>query len=98
MLMTRVPLKCFASASSNFNPKPVDNPITIARKTFETKRAVTLKENFNKLIAIGSAEAKELSDFAKELDELHKAALSQKKKSNDSVISVDADNIFLDQQ
>lgn len=68
-------------AASRYNsPK---NHIVAARKLFESKRLVSLKENVNKLILIATADTKEISDFVKELDELHKKELNYNKKKSD---------------
>ena len=53
-----------------------ENPITVARKAFEKKRSNTVKKNFNKLLFVANTDAKEVGDFFKELDEIHKKELS----------------------
>ena len=70
---------CHAASRDN-SPK---NHIVAARKLFESKRLVSLKENVNKLILIATADTKEISDFVKELDELHKKELNYNKKKSD---------------
>jgi hypothetical protein len=42
------------------------------RKNIEAKRSTMLKENYNKLLMIGSADAKFVSDTFVALDALHK--------------------------
>lgn len=71
---------CRATSSRDNSPK---NNIVAARKLFESKRLVSLKENVNKLILIATADTKEISDFIKELDELHKKELNYNKKKSD---------------
>jgi len=98
-------VRCVAKASSN---KP-EHPITIARKSFEAKRSITLKENFNKLALLATADTKEISDFIKVIDELHRkefeelrskaSQLFTKKNTTTSsrsgVETDDEENIFL---
>ena len=66
MMLTRRSLKCLATSQ-----KPQNN-ITVARKAFESRRFISVKENFNKLVLIATSDTKEISDFMKELDLLHK--------------------------
>lgn len=93
----------------NNNNNNNKNGINEARKKFEKERNVTLKENLNKVLAIGNNEVKEVGGFLKELDELHKKQLKDvfgswgKKGSSSSPISIKAaeedardDNIFAD--
>ena len=67
------------------------------------KRNASIKENLNKLIAIGTADLKECYDLAVELDNAHKEALNfgKDKKDTKPVESSDSDgndeNIFLKQ-
>lgn len=56
-------------------PKKPERPIHNARKLFEKKRIATIKENISKLVSIASNDSKEVVDFLKELDELHKKEL-----------------------
>jgi len=80
--------KCRASTDNS--PK---NNIVAARKLFESKRLVSLKENVNKLILIATADTKEISDFVKELDELHKKELNyNKKKSEEDADTPDSED------
>ena len=79
MLFARKAVICRASSKDNSQK----NNIVAARKLFENKRLVSLKENVNKLILIATADTKEISDFVKELDELHKKELNYNKKNND---------------
>lgn len=92
MLLSRRSLVCVASA------KKTESPIVRARKTFETKRMVSLKENLNKIVAIATADVKELTDFVKELDDLHKKELmpGKSKTTDESVAEEDQsdENIF----
>lgn len=85
MFMTRKPLVCKA-----FSEKST-NPITVARKTFEQKRSIVLKKNLNNLIQIATADTKELADFAKELDQIHKKLLFEKDSKPEST---DLENVF----
>jgi hypothetical protein len=71
--------KCRASADNSSK-----NNIVAARKLFEKKRLVSLKDNFNKLILIATADTKEITDFVKELDELHKKELNYNKKKDEN--------------
>lgn len=93
MLLSRRSLVCVASA------KNTESPIVRARKAFETKRMVSLKENLNKIVAIATADVKELTDFVKELDELHKKELmpGKSKATEASVEEEDQsdENIFV---
>ena len=95
MLLSRRPFRCFASRDSEL-PKP-PSPIQESRKAFEKRRLVSLKENFSKLVMIATADAKELTDFAKELDELHKkefAVIFDKVPAAQS----NTENIFLEEE
>lgn len=53
-----------------------DSAVTVARKAFEKKRAKSVKENFNKLLVVANSDVKEIGDFLKELDEIHKKEMS----------------------
>lgn len=81
-------VKCSVASRDN-SPK---NNIVAARKLFESKRLVSLKENVNKLILIATSDTKEISDFIKELDELHKKELNYNKKKSDSEENEDEDD------
>jgi hypothetical protein len=70
MLLSRKTFRCRASAEKK------ENNIVSARKLFEAKRSISLKENVNKLIQIATADSKEINDFLKELDVLHKKELN----------------------
>ena len=80
------------------------NPITNARKAFEKKRNVTLKQNVNTLLNIANSDLKECSVFLKQLDTLHKAEVDKifKKMKPDTeeestalvVEEADDENIF----
>jgi hypothetical protein len=70
MLLSRKTFRCYASAEKK------ENNIVAARKLFEAKRSVSLKENVNKLIQIATADSKEVNDFLKELDVLHKKEIN----------------------
>lgn len=82
-----------------------ENPVTVARKAFENKRSKTAKENLNKLLFVANSDAKEIGDFLKELDELHKKELSTLFDKVKSKVNVPADedndaedsNIFVKQ-
>jgi hypothetical protein len=56
------------------------------------KRNETIKENINKIVAIGTAEVKEAYELALELDEAHKKALKIKK--DDPPMSDEEESIF----
>ena len=65
------------------------------------KRNVSIKENINKLIAIGTSEVKEFNELMKEFDIAHKKALDVLKSNSSSESSStpsteETDNIFLD--
>lgn len=61
------------------------------------KRNDSIKENINKLIAIGTNEVKEFTELMKEFDIAHKKALDVLKTSVDLPASKEeTDNIFLD--
>lgn len=93
MILSRASFRCIASSVPE-KPKKA-NPIVDARKAFEKKRLVSVKENFNKLVMIASSDVKELGDFIKELDEIHRKELFPADRSSKG----DADeNIFLDQE
>ncbi len=93
--------RCHASAEKK------ENPITVARKAFEKKRAVNAKENLNKVIRVADADLKEYGNFFKELEEIHRKEflsfhdkmIAPLKKTTDSsdekVVAEDEDeNIF----
>ena len=88
-------MTCVASVS-----KKPDSPIQLARKAYEKKRMVSLKENINKLITIATADTKEVVEFIKELDELHKKELMPNavKETTVSEEQQDEENIFLKQE
>lgn len=73
MLKSR-PLSMTVRCSSQ---KTTENPINIARKRFETKRVVSLKENINRLIAIANSDVKEYGEFFNELDDIHKKQFTE---------------------
>lgn len=54
-----------------------ETPVTVARKAFEKKRSVSLKENANKLLAIATADWTEIKTFAQELDQIHKKEINE---------------------
>lgn len=94
MLLSRRSVVCVASA------KKTESPIVRARKAFETKRMASLKENLNKIVAIATADVKELTDFVKELDDLHRKELMPGKSkpiADESVAEEDQndENIFV---
>ncbi len=76
-------------------PKRSENVIQVAKRRFEKKRFVSLKENFNKLVAIATADTKELQEFLVELDELHKKELNFG-QSGAVVSAPDAEDSFFD--
>jgi len=84
-LATRSTRSTKCRASGDNSPK---NNIVAARKLFESKRLVSLKENVNKLILIATADTKEISDFVKELDELHKKELNYNKKKSEEEVDI----------
>ena len=93
MMLTR----CRLNVQACHTPKKPDTPVVTARKAFEKKRMVSLKDNINKLVAIANADTKEVTDFLKELDQLHKKELmpaSSDTRSNDSDADSD-ENIFI---
>lgn len=100
MMLSRVPrLNCYAKYDSKVSK--ADNPIINARKAFEKKRMTSLKENFNKLVTIATADSKEVVDFVKELDELHKKEIEKfmdkmPKTVGSSNENESKENIFLD--
>lgn len=94
MLLSRRALRCFATRDTPEVPKP--SPINEARKAFEKRRLVSLKENFSKLVMIATADGKELSDFAKELDELHKKEFSTLFEKAVPQGAKTSENIFLE--
>lgn len=96
MLLSRRSLRCVASRDVPEVPKP--SPIQESRKAFEKRRLVSLKENFSKLVMIASADAKELTDFAKELDELHKKEFSAFFDKVPIAQAKEPENIFLEEQ
>lgn len=53
-----------------------ENPINLAKKRFDNKRNVVLKDNLNKIVSIGNAELKDLNEFMKELDLLHRKEIN----------------------
>lgn len=75
----------------------------VFRKKVESTRSPLLKENFNKLTFIATAEAKFVSDTLNELDKIHRDLFEKQwgKKKEDQVDavavddSVEAENIFL---
>ena len=92
-------VRCDAAAS-----KP-PSPVSVFRKGVESKRSVMLKDNYNKLLAIATADTKFLSDTLVALDAMHKEMFEKIKTktttSDDSeevgVVKVaddDGDNIF----
>lgn len=93
--------KCAGPSSSNqkFN---LASHFPLLNGDVAKKRNATLKDNINKLIAIGSNDLKECSDLAVELDLAHKKALKinqepakESSKSVDDVVVVeDEENIF----
>lgn len=61
------------------------------------KRNETIKENINKIVAIGTAEVKEAYELALELDEAHKKALkikSKKEEPESAPVSDTEESIF----
>lgn len=97
MLLSRRSLRCFASRDVPNLPKQ-PSPIQESRKAFEKKRLVSLKENFSKLVMIATSDAKEIADFAKDLDELHKKEFNAFFQKGSSQTSKESDNIFLEEQ
>jgi len=69
-------LKSRTSLTITCAKKKDDSPMHIARKNFEKKRTVGLKENVNKLLQIANADAKVYGDFFHELDAIHKKAIA----------------------
>ncbi len=84
-------MTCVASAA-----KKPESPIQLARKAFEKKRITSLKENINKLVMIATADTKEVVEFIKELDELHKKELMPNAVKETDVQQ--EENIFLKQE
>lgn len=75
--------------------KDAVNPVVAARKRFEKKRSSVLKDNFNKIVLIGTAEIADVKEFLVELDQIHKKEVEgwfNKDPKQPEV--VDADNIF----
>lgn len=89
-------VKVYAQAS-----KP--SPASVLRKKIEAKRSTQLKENFNKLTMIATADTKFLTDTLTELDVLHKGFFEKYMKpqnvpsdvNDDDISVVDDENIFL---
>lgn len=72
-----------------------ENPIVDARKRFEKKRNIVLKDNFNKIANIASSEVKDLKGFIDELDQLHRKEFDKLLNKNAEVVEADEiDNIF----
>lgn len=104
VMMTRSPALVTKCCSSK-NLK--ETPVTVARKRFEAKRGVSLKENLNKLLVIATADIKEYGDFVKELDDIHRKEVKElfnKAKSSvvgdsaESVAEEEGENIFVDRE
>lgn len=68
LAIKRTPLRVRCSQQNS------TNPVTVARKKFEKAREQTLKENFNRLVFIATNDVRQVTDFVKELDEIHKKA------------------------
>ncbi len=66
LIKSRTTFKCFAAKDKK------ENPITVARKAFEKKRAVNAKENLNKVLRVADSDLKEYFNFFKELEEIHR--------------------------
>lgn len=89
-MLSRRAMTCVASTDGDKLTRR--NRIADARKAFEKRRLVSVKENFNKLVMIATSDVKELTDFLKEIDEAHKQELMPKSgPSPDS-----GENIFRD--
>lgn len=61
------------------------------------KRNASIKENLNKVIAIGTSEFKEVYEFALELDEAHKKAFNYKTEGKDIKVE-DEESIFIEKK
>lgn len=87
-----VKTRCSGSSSSNqkFN---MSNMFPLLNGEVAKKRNVTLKDNLNKMIAIGSNDLKECYDLAVELDVAHKKALKIKQEPAKEVKRVDETDI-----
>lgn len=96
-----VMVRCEANGS---NPINLNKMFPLLNNDVVKKRNATIKENLNKLIAIGSADLKQCYDLAVELDKEHKAALKMSKAENTGVDSTveatvedaSGENIFLE--
>jgi hypothetical protein len=60
------------------------------------KRNASIKENLNKLIAIGTSEFKEVYEFAKELDIEHKKAFNFKNTEEKETDAENEESLFLE--
>jgi hypothetical protein len=86
MMLSKLKINC--SIKSN-------NPIVDARKRFEQKRNIVLKDNFNKIANIASSEIKDLKGFIDELDQLHRKEFDKLVNKTPEIIEADEiDNIF----
>jgi hypothetical protein len=94
MLSTRtLTVRCKAAATES--SIPLQNKIfPLLNSPGVQKRNVSIKENINKLILIGTAEFKEINDLANELDLAHKKAFNF--KTEEKVVVIDEENIFID--
>ena len=102
ILTTRSRIACRCSAANEAK----ENPINVARKAFEKKRAVNAKENLNKVLLIAKADFNEYITFFKGLEEIHREeflvlhdkAIAPLKKlteqSTDEVAEETDENIF----
>lgn len=96
---------CAGPSSSNqkFN---LTNLFPLLNGDVAKKRNATLKDNINKMIAIGSNDLKECYDLAVELDVAHKKALKINKEGaaedssvqSDVIVSSEDENIFKGEQ
>lgn len=97
-MLSKRSLVCVASSDGERIVRK--NKIVDARRSFEKRRLVSVKENFNKLVMIATADVKELSDFLKELDDAHKRELMQKPSASTESRDDSGDsseNVFLQQ-
>jgi hypothetical protein len=93
----KISVRCNAESS-----RPIQNKLfPLLDGPGAKKRNISVKENINKLVAIGNAEIKEVYNLAIELDEAHKKAFNYKDKESKQVIvydeaesTDDEDNIF----
>ena len=76
--------------------KPKKSMLPLLNTVLAKKRNESIKENINKLIAIGTTEIDEFKELMTEFDVAHKKALNIASKLEK--VDSDEENIFLDKQ